>query len=1682
MKNFYSFFTFLFLLVSVSAFAQQLPNNQFEDWSGPKYDGNEQPASWNYCNVTQAGFSFNFAHKESGRSGYCMMVQDQDLEVMGIGETSPGYVSLGRPWVYLEGLNVKGASAGTEGGISWNYRPDTMAVWIKRTGSNAMSEDFHLLYYAWSGTAYSNVYKSKDGNCASTGRTDEESDIRISLDYNECGTVTPGTQICEGWLYDRKVYNNWTLIKVPIYYMNDIIPEKMNVIFSASNYPNFRANDGLYAGNSLYIDDAQLIYSSKIQQLIINNEEWKGFNPNATGVQTYVLKDGVETMPTIKAKRGAGQLTNKRGKTEVFRGRSLSSNEYTITPGVIDETPTLITVYAEDGSSQTTYQILFAHQASNNAQLSGIKVNGQTVKSFSPYSYNYTAEVEYGSTEAPVVTVIKQEDKQTVTFTQPSSINDVTTITVTAADGVTTKTYTVRYQEAQLSDNTLQNILVNGISIPDFSPNKTNYRVSIPLGTTQMPTVEAVSKYPDGMQTIVQTPPSVIDGGIYKISVTSPGNPSPKEYKLTFVLELSSYCKLKDIQLDGVSIDGFSPDVTSYSISLPLGTTSLPAITYTPGDSYQTISVELGELDGTTRIVVTAANGDTQVYKLLFTTAKSTISTLDGITLNGVMLPGFAPDVTNYTMQLPIGTTELPMIDVIKGDPYETVTIRTGGLNGVTRITVQAGNGNTTIYQITFSITQATDATLQAITIAGVNLPNFDPNRLEYSYSLPKGTTELPIIAYTPHDQYQTITTRSGGVNGDYKITVRPQSGASQTYVIHFSVPKSDNAQLQMIYLDGTPLPDFAPETLTYTDTLDNNTYPQVTYTPNDGQKIISYLDDNIHTIKVTAESGKSLTYTIQFVVRVSESAFLKMIYLDQKPLEGFLPEQLHYKNIYIAPNASPRITVDSDEGQQVSILSPASDGTAQIIVSANSGSHNTYLLELVDTTITPTPHLDPVEPYIPASDATLQTILADGVALPDFDADLDTYAITLPAGATVPAITFVPNDEKQSVAAGQIAHNLHQATVTAEDGTSRTYTVHIDCELYHNAYLLDLQVAGQQIQFQPETLAYHLTLDKGQALPEITYLAAPGQTVMMVAKDDATQQLVVTAQDGTTNTYVLSYTRVVSSNALLRDIVINGESLDGFDPNIFNYTYTLPFRAPYVPAVNAIEAIHGQTITTYHSAPKGITRIHVVAEDHVTSADYTIAFPTVLSSNTELANIELEAAYSVPEINFDPDQTEYTVLIPLAENKAPNIVFERAQKEQTVTLIARPIDQTSQVIVQAENGDERTYSISFQHDAAPVSNTLKSIIIAELDTAIDMSDPDQREWDIALPYGASSMTVLYEKNFNQQTVLVEPGGLYHPTRLTVLSNNSVQPTTIYTLHPQVNRQNPATLTGIQVDGTPIANFDRNRFNYIVDRANATTVPNIAVSHDLDVTYLPVTSLWSSTITVTSQGYTNTYHIFFHYPNEGIPNGEFSQWTKTNKSNTDKPASWNVPGDYLDTYAGTAKAGDAIHKADNSIVRFQTKYWGALYGAIPPVINLATMTANFAVAGGTTVTPSGTISFHNTPDQSIVNYKYPDMAGNGALFRFYFTDLVSTTTVDHWQTSKTSSYADYTIDLNTSGKSITGLDIIVDATGKYPKAPTGPLTDCASELDVDYIRFVYNNSLNGILVNGQATEREGDVF
>ena len=1095
----------------------QFSDSGFENWDGEKFEGNAQPKYWNFSNVSQMGVNKNFAHKTTGRSGSALKIQDQFVGLMGIGATSPGYVALGHPWAYVSGLtSIEDATAGTYGGISWKTRPDTMVVWIKRyydssvenaAGDHSEDENFNLIFYSWSGTSYAPAFKAKNLSCTDISAShandyckDEESDIRQALNGNECGTKTYAKQIAEGWYYEKKAYANWTQIKVPIYYFNDDVPEKCNVILSAGNYPNFRANSGQNAGMSLDVDDISLIYSSKIQKLYVNDREWKGFNPNTTEEQTYTLGLGATEMPTIKAYRGVGSLTNNRGGKANFPGRRLSDSECNIQLGTVDGEPTIITVKAEDGSSTTTYRIKFVSTASSNARLAEITVNGKAISGFNAYLQSYDVALPYGTTEAPIVDAAPQDGTATVAITQATSPTGKATILVTAGDG-TQLTYSVQFSVAALNDATLKNILVDGTPIPDFSPSKSNYSISLPLGTTAAPAITWESAYPAGVQKVELLSNTLESGAQIKVSI--PGGTATKTYKLTYKIEASTYSYLAGIQLDGAPLEGFSPTQLAYTINLPMGATALPVITWTKGDSYQTVTLSEGGVDGVTRIEVKAASGATTTYRLTFSTAKSGNTALAGIAVGGTPLDEFQADTLNYNVTLPAGTTTLPEVTYTKGDEYQTVNVSVNPTAMTVRLVVTAGDGSTRLYIISFGVQKSENAFLKMIYLDGEQLEGFETEKLNYSIVWNKTTSPKVTVDANPG---QSITIAKPALYGTIRIIVTPEEGAPQTYTVQLnspddapmpefptdSFPAWTEARLAGLYIDGEAYAAFDKDIYSYTYPLALRTRQVPAVVPVaatlDQTITVEHGSINRPTVIRVQAADKTTTkeYTILFTVPSSGNTALASVEIEGISFD-FDPAQKTYTDILLpyGTTTSPTLTVERGESEQSLVITEAPLGEASsIVVTAEDGSQTTYTFTY--------------KVAFPEKTNTLAAIVVDGIGALDMSLAPD-FNINLPYGATnLDIVSITKNYPEQEVCVlnGGV---LQPTTITVKSlnpaEADMIYTITPSVNPFDPAMLLDIRLDGVSMpEFKPDVFNYVVSVDG--ATPEVTYTEQAGADV----------------------------------------------------------------------------------------------------------------------------------------------------------------------------------------------------------------------------------------------------------------------------------------------------------------------------------------------------------------------------------------------------------------------------------------------------------------------------------------------------------------------------------------------------------------------------------------------------------
>ncbi len=161
----------------------------------------------------------------------------------------------------------------------------------------------------------------------------------------------------------------------------------------------------------------------------------------------------------------------------------------------------------------------------------------------------------------------------------------------------------------------------------------------------------------------------------------------------------------------GTLAPAFSSNVLHYALQIPYNTTSL-AITATKTDLLSTVVGDgpvLVSKDTILNIKVTSKDGtSTTIYSISVEFLLSDISSLDELKIDtGTLVPEFSPDILDYSLSLPYGTTSITFT-AAKTDPLSTVAgdgiINLSG-NGNIDILVTAQDGvSTTTYTVIVEI------------------------------------------------------------------------------------------------------------------------------------------------------------------------------------------------------------------------------------------------------------------------------------------------------------------------------------------------------------------------------------------------------------------------------------------------------------------------------------------------------------------------------------------------------------------------------------------------------------------------------------------------------------------------------------------------------------------------------------------------------------------------------------------------------------------------------------------------------------------------------------------------------------------------------------------------------------------------------------------------------------------
>jgi gliding motility-associated-like protein len=1019
-------------------------------------------------------------------------------------------------------------------------------------------------------------------------------------------------------------------------------------------------------------------------------------------------------------------------------------------PLVVGNNSIAVQVTAQDGtlSTYTIDVIKAAPVASTDANLTALAVStGTLTPAFAQGTLAYTVSVPNATTSI-AVTPTSSEAHATITVNGTTvasgaasagiplnaGANVITTI-ITAEDGTTNKTYTITVTRAPSANNNLANIsLSTGTLSPAFAQATTTYTASVGNAITSVqltPTtavntatvkVNGVTVASGSASTAI---PLLVGPNVITTVVTAQ-NGVTKSYAVTVTRAASPNADLANLTLSAGTLSPvFAAATTDYTAAVGNATTTIKltptvadatasvkvnGVIVASGSASAAISLLVGPNDITT--VVTAQDGTPKTYTVTVTRAKSSNANLSNLVLSaGTLNPVFASGTISYTATVSnaVSTFKITptVADATATVTVDGVTVASGtastavalavGPNVISTV-VTAEDGTTKTYIVQVDRAKSPNADLAGLSISdGALSPAFVPGTINYTASVPNATAGITLTATVSEPnatlQVNGAAVASGSPSANIPLVVGPnmiatqvtaQDGTIKTYTVTVTRAPSPDATLSNLSLSaGTLTPGFASATNTYTASV-GNAVTSVKITPT--------VNEPNAAVKV---NGTTLTSG-------SASAAIPLV---------------------VGPNV-------------ITTIVTAQDGT----------STQTYT-----TTVT----------RAPSSNAFLTALgVSSGFYSPSFGTNIFDYTMLVTNNVTAMSITPVLADNTATITVNglpvtsgvasapvvlAVGNNFIRTVVTAQDGvTVKTYTVIVNRALSSENDLSNLTIStgpltpGFQSGINGYTASVSNTTTSLTVKPTVADVNATVK-VNNVAVVSGTSSgpvnltvgpnninVIVTAQNGLTNTYTVVVTRAASANADLANLTANTGTLSpAFTPNTISYSGTAVNNSissiqltPITSDATASITVNGITVASGSASPDiplnvGANSIPVVVKAQAgNTKTYTVSVSRLPSANADLAGITLSGGSLSPA--FAPGITDYTAIISNAD-AGITVTPNTSDATATVTVNGTTVtpgtpsasiplvvgDNTIKVVVKAQDGTIKTYVVVATREAS---------------------------------------------------------------------------------------------------------------------------------------------------------------------------------------------------------------------------------------------------------------------------------------------------------------------------------------------------------------------------------------------
>lgn len=316
------------------------------DTAGNKKQSGQTPNGWCvsnvYTSIVSRAFVVGTRHDiyDDG-SDFAVKLKNTDYA----GQKIPAYMTLGTSWATAIGAAGHDADGGSFGGKKFTKRPDAISFDYMRDNSKG-NENATVVAYLWKGT-----YTQKDvpGNTALTSlgikkttMTDRDRNI-LGMPTDKGGEVTKTSDAeCIATInhaITKSTEGEWETLTIPFEYKTSDTPEKINIIFSATDYFN---RSKIVSGNTLCVNNVKYVYYHSLSDLTFNGATIDGFNENRT---EYTVKGNMSDY------KNAFDCTLKGANSTKVVNWNDADNTLTITVKGSN--------FAEDNESITVYTVKF---------------------------------------------------------------------------------------------------------------------------------------------------------------------------------------------------------------------------------------------------------------------------------------------------------------------------------------------------------------------------------------------------------------------------------------------------------------------------------------------------------------------------------------------------------------------------------------------------------------------------------------------------------------------------------------------------------------------------------------------------------------------------------------------------------------------------------------------------------------------------------------------------------------------------------------------------------------------------------------------------------------------------------------------------------------------------------------------------------------------------------------------------------------------------------------------------------------------------------------------------------------------------------------------------------------------------------------------------------------------------